>query len=47
MPGEEKLRLLRLPLDPPPPARAHALDSMKTKVVKNARTDKATKERNP
>ncbi len=46
MPGEEKVRLLRLPLDFPPPALAHAADSMKMKVVKNARTDKATKEWN-
>jgi len=38
--GLEKLLLPLLPLEPPPPALAHALDSMKTKVVNTRMSDK-------
>ena len=39
--GAEKLRLPRLPKDPPPPARAQAVDSRKVAAPKKKRTDSA------
>lgn len=38
----EKLRLERLPAEPPPPARAQALDSMNTPIPKKSMVDRAT-----
>jgi hypothetical protein len=38
----EKLRLERLPAEPPFPARAQALDSMNTPIPKKSMVDSAT-----
>ncbi|MEM5790146.1 MAG: hypothetical protein AAGU11_22745 [Syntrophobacteraceae bacterium] len=47
MAGLEKLRLPRLPDDPPPPARAHALDSRTTLSANRAKTVNAIAARAP
>ncbi|MEM5787083.1 MAG: hypothetical protein AAGU11_07170 [Syntrophobacteraceae bacterium] len=43
--GDEKLLLPLLPIEPPFPALAQALDSTKIKVEKSIMIDKATRER--